>query len=325
MGEPLDGAAGGVLLMAYGTPGSPDEIDAFYTHIRRGRPPTPEQLADLRRRYDAIGGLSPLRARTEAQASALQRALGSDFRVELGMKHASPFIEDAVDALRRQGVTRAVALVLAPHYSALSVGEYMARSAKAAGDELQIVPVLSWHLEDALVDALARRVRDALASMPAAARVVFTAHSLPERVATTGDPCQAQVRETAAAVAERAGLGRDRWTTAWQSAGRTDEAWLGPDILEVLRAEVASGAVGVMVCPCGFVSDHLEVLYDLDVDAARLAAQLDLPFARTQSLDDDASLVAALAGVVRRAWAEAGSTQAGSTQAGSTQAGSRGT
>lgn len=286
--------ARGLLVMAYGTPASLDEVAAYYTHIRRGRPPTPEQVADLVRRYEAIGGVSPLRQRTEAQAACIRTRLGGGWRVALGYKHTAPFVEDAAATLR--GCAPVVGLVLAPHYSALGVGEYLARAAEVLA---ALVGVRSWHLEGGYVEGLATRVREALAEMPEGTEVVFTAHSLPARVLELGDPYPDEVRETASAVAARAGV--ERWSTAWQSAGRTPEPWLGPDVLEVIRDRADAGVPGIVVCACGFVSEHLEVRYDLDVDAARVAAECGIAFARTRSLDDDPALCAALAGVVRRA------------------------
>ncbi|MGH9278175.1 MAG: ferrochelatase [Acidimicrobiales bacterium] len=281
-----DAPAAGVLVMAYGTPAGPEDIEAYYTHIRRGRPPTPEQLADLQGRYEAIGGVSPLLERTRAQADALQAVLGEGFRVELGMKHAAPFIEDGLASLG--GTDPVIGLVLAPHYSRLSVGEYAARAGSG------VTMVESWHLEPGYIDLLARSVKEA----GGFDEVVFTAHSLPARTIAEGDPYPRQLEETAQAVAERAGV--DRWSVAWQSAGRTPEPWIGPDILEVLRSRSGS----VLVCPAGFVSDHLEVLYDLDIEAAQLASDLGLRFARTPMPNDDPDFVATLAGVVRRAAGE---------------------
>ncbi len=288
----------GVLLMAYGTPASPGDVEAYYTHVRRGRPPTPELLAELQARYEAIGGISPLSQRTAAQAAGIGAALGDGYVVELGMKHARPFVEDGVAALARAGARRAVGLVLAPHYSRLSVGEYAAR-ARAAGDELgiEVDVVESWHLEPGYVDLLAGFVADGVAGLGEGCEVLFTAHSLPTRILAEGDPYPRQLEETAAAVAARVGL--ERWSVAWQSAGRTPEPWIGPDILEVLRARAASGSEGVLVCPAGFVSDHLEVLYDLDVEAAGLARSLGLPFARTRMPNDHPQFCATVAGVVR--------------------------
>ncbi|MCU1486826.1 MAG: Ferrochelatase [Actinomycetia bacterium] len=287
-------AAEAVLLMAYGTPARPEDVEAYYTDIRRGRPPTPEQLADLVRRYDAIGGISPLAARTEAQRVGLQAALDEQapgrFEVVLGFKHTAPFIEDAMADLRARGVDRVVALVLAPHYSALSVGEYLERAGADAA-------ITSWATEPAYVEFVAGAVAAKLADLPEGAKVVFTAHSLPKRVEAMGDPYVAELRSTAEAVADRLGLGPwSQWAIAWQSAGRTPEPWLGPDVLTVIDDLAGTGrATGLLVAPCGFVSDHLEVLYDLDVEAAAKAASVGLPFARTKVLNDDPTVLAALA------------------------------
>ena len=278
----------GVLVMAYGTPATPSDIEAYYTHVRRGRPPAPEQLAELRGRYAAIGGTSPLLERTRAQAAGLAAALGDGWRVELGMKHAPPFIEDGLAALAGAGVEDVVGLVLAPHYSRLSVGEYAARAAGAR-------VVQSWHLASGYVDLLARFVGEVATPD---SEVVFTAHSLPSRILAEGDPYPSQLHETAAAVAERAGIGR--WSVGWQSAGRTPEPWIGPDVLDVLRDRAAHGASHVVVCPAGFVSDHLEVLYDLDVEAAALASELGVGFARTRMPNDDPQFCATPADVVHR-------------------------
>jgi ferrochelatase len=286
--------------MAYGTPATPDDVEAYYTHVRRGRPPTPEQLADLRRRYDAIGGTSPLLARTQEQAAGIQAALGDGFLVELGMKHAAPFIEDGVAALAKAGVDRIVGLVLAPHYSALSVGEYATRAeAKAAEAGVAFSMVRSWHLADGYVELLAGFVRDQVEGLGVdPVEVVFTAHSLPTRILDMGDPYPDQLAETAAAVAARAGV--ERWSVGWQSAGRTPEPWIGPDILAVLPALKEGGAAGVVVCAAGFVSDHLEVLYDLDVEARAAAEAIGLAFTRTPSPTADPRFCATVAGVISR-------------------------
>ncbi|MDP9388898.1 MAG: ferrochelatase [Actinomycetota bacterium] len=292
----------GVLVMAYGTPASPADVEAYYTHVRRGRPPTPELLADLRRRYDAIGGTSPLAARTWAQVDALRESLGSGFVVTLGQKHAAPFVEDAAAELLAAGARRVVGLVLAPHYSALSVGQYHERAAAAvagAAGGARYLPIPSWHLEPVLVELLAQRVVSARATLAATATVetLFTAHSLPERARLLDDPpYPEQLAATASAVAGRAGL--DRWRVAWQSAGRTAEAWIGPDLLEVLRALPSEGVDAVVVCPAGFVSDHLEVLYDVDIEARQVADGAGLSLARTASFNDDPAFVALLASLV---------------------------
>jgi ferrochelatase len=276
----------GVLVMAYGTPASADDVEAYYTDIRRGRPPAPEQLADLQRRYDAIGGISPLLERTRAQVVGLQAALGGGYRVALGQKHAAPFIEDGRAELEAMEVDRIVGLVLAPHYSVLSVGEYEAR---AKPD----VMVRSWHLEPGLIDLLADRLHEV--GLDGDTEVLFTAHSLPARVVELGDPYPDQLRETAEAVAVKAG--EHRWRVAWQSAGRTPEPWLGPDLLEIIPTLDAGR---VVVCPVGFTSDHLEVLYDVDIEARRVAEEAGKTLARTVSLNDDPRFIAVLADVVRR-------------------------
>ncbi len=283
--------------MAYGTPATPADVEAYYTHVRRGRPPTAEQLDDLQRRYDAIGGTSPLLERTRAQARCVAAALGDRFTVELAMKHAPPFIEHAVSRVVDRGLRRAVGVVLAPHYSRLSIGEYEERARAAAGDRLVFTMVPSWYDAAPYLDALAERVEKALAQLPARTEVVFTAHSLPARIVDEGDPYPEQLRWTAEAVAARAGV--ERWRVAWQSAGRTPEPWIGPDILEVLdELAVLDDVDGVLVCPAGFTSDHLEILYDLDVEAATWAAHLGLHFARTESLNDDPRLCQAVAAAV---------------------------
>jgi ferrochelatase len=294
----------GLLVMAYGTPRSPADVAGYYTHIRRGRPPTDEQLADLVRRYDAIGGISPLAERTESQRRALEAALErrrpATFAVALGQKHAAPFIEDGMKALADQGASTVIGLVLAPHYSKGSIGQYHERAATAAAEhEVSYRGIDSWHLVPAYLDFLAGAVAEARPSLPARHQVLFTAHSLPERV-LDGDPYPDQLRDSAEAVADRVGLPPGPgWALAWQSAGRTPEPWRGPDILEVIRDLAATGRTeGVLVVPQGFTSDHLEVLYDLDVEAARLAGELGLDFARTRSLNDDPTVMDALAGVV---------------------------
>jgi protoporphyrin/coproporphyrin ferrochelatase len=292
----------GVVLMAYGTPRSPDDVEAYYTDIRRGRPPSAEQLADLVRRYEAIGGTSPLAQRTERQRHALQteldRRAAGQFQTELGYKHAPPSIEAAVETLAARGAERLVGLTLAPQYSALSVGEYLGRAAEAATRVgLAFSGIESWATEPALVEFLGAEVRSGLAGMPPNTKILFTAHSLPARILSNGDPYPAEVRSTAAAVSAAIGLAEwAQWSVAWQSAGRTPEPWIGPDILTVIDELAGSeNADGLLVCPCGFVADHLEVLYDLDVEARQRAEGQGLVFTRTASVNDDRTVFAALA------------------------------
>jgi ferrochelatase len=283
--------------MAYGTPRDRADIETYYTDIRRGRPPTPELLADLVRRYDALGGIFPLRALTDAQLRRIETALGDDFVVSLGTKHSVPTIEDGVQALAGRGVERVTGLVLAPHFSRFSIGEYADRVAKAASEHgLAAETVESWHLLPAYIDFLAQGVTESLSQVPAGSHVVFTAHSLPQRILASGDPYPEQLQATASAVASSLGL--SKWSVGWQSAGRTPEPWLGPDVLEIVRSAAAEGWPGLVVCACGFVSDHLEVAYDLDIEAAALAGELGVPFARTASVNDDAAVMTALAELV---------------------------
>ena len=291
-----------VLLMAYGTPRTPAEIEPYYTDIRRGRAPTPEQLADLVARYDAIGGISPLAARTEAQRDALQIALNAvapdTYEVVLGLKHAEPMIETAVNDLAARGFHHIIGLVLAPHYSSFSIGQYMGRARAAAEPHgLTVTSIDSWATEPAFIEFLAADLRSRLSAMPENTKVLFTAHSLPQRIIDAGDPYPDELRSTAEAVAAAAGLDSwSSWSIAWQSAGRTPEPWIGPDILAVIDDLAASeNASGVVVCACGFVADHLEVLFDLDIEAKKHAEAKGLAFDRTSCVNDDVTIMRALA------------------------------
>ena len=295
-----------VVLMAYGTPRSKEEILPYYTDIRRGRPPTEEQLQDLTNRYEAIGGLSPLKQLTEDQRDALQNELNSisphQFQVFLGLKHASPFIEETVAEVVELGYKKIVGLVLAPHYSSYSIGQYMDRvRAVAEPAGITVSGIDSWAREEAFIDFLANDMREKLASLPERTKVLFTAHSLPQRIIDGGDPYPEELRATAELVAEKVGLTRwSDWSIAWQSAGRTPEPWIGPDILEVIDSFAAQSASdepidGVLVSACGFVADHLEVLFDLDIEASKHAESHGIAFARTSCVNANPSVMAALA------------------------------
>jgi len=301
----------GVLVMAHGTPPTRADIAPFYTRIRRGRPPTPEQLADLERRYAAIGGLSPLTERTVAQVEAvrgeLARRTSGRYVVAYGAKHTEPLIEEAALAVARAGAEKVIGLVLTPHGSSLGSQEYLARADAALAGRCPFVAVPPWYAEPGFVSLLAERVTDALRRVgagPDQSRypVIFTAHSLPERVRAVGDTYPEQLQESAALVATAAGIAR--WQIAWQSAGRTPEPWLGPDVRQAVRKLAADendgvdGVDGVVVCPVGFVTDHLEVLYDLDVELVAVATEVGLRYARTASLNDDPRFIGVLADVI---------------------------
>lgn len=288
----------GVLLMAYGSPGSLEEIGAYYTHIRGGRPPSPELVAELQGRYERIGGRSPLREITERQAGGVQRVLTArqvPAHVYVGMKHAPPFIEETVAQMAADGIRTAVGIALAPHYSKISVASYFTTAAQSAADlGIALRTVESWHDHPGFIAALAAGVRQARqrfgdASVP----VIFTAHSLPQRITTWNDPYPAQLHRTCGLVAEAADL--PDWRFAYQSASHTGEPWLGPDLLEALQAMHDEGHRALLVCPVGFVADHLEVLYDIDVEAAELATSLGMRLERTPSLNDAPEFVAAVA------------------------------
>lgn len=300
----------GLFVLAYGSPDTPEEIEPYYRDIRGGSPPPPALLADLRQRYQAIGGRSPLSAITRAQADALagavSRLTGREVAPYVGMKHWRPRIAEAVERMAGDGVKHAVALVMSPQYSRASVGEYAQRidAARLATPDAPTVDLIpSWHDEPGLLDALADRVRSARARLPHAAGEplhVFTSHSLPVSALGAHDPYAGQLEEMARAVTARLGLATRDWTTAYQSAGRRDVPWLGPPLAEVVETEARRGRKAFVVCPAGFVADHLEVLYDLDVECAALAEQLGVAFVRTDSLNDDPDFIGALARLASR-------------------------
>jgi protoporphyrin/coproporphyrin ferrochelatase len=279
-----------VVLMAYGSPETADDIRPYLEDIREGRPVSDHAVAELTERYRRIGGRSPLAEITERQRAALAAQL--ELPVYVGMKHWHPRIAEAAESALAGGADTIVGLVLAPHYSALSIGGYRERLERALADRADLTFVESWHDHGPFLDVLADRVRET------DAHVVFTAHSLPERILEAGDPYRDQLLETSGLVAERAGL--DRWSFAFQSASPTGEPWLGPDILEELESLHARGVRDVLACPVGFVSDHLEILWDLDVEAREKADELGLEFGRIASLNDDPAFVAALANLVRQ-------------------------
>jgi protoporphyrin/coproporphyrin ferrochelatase len=279
-----------VVLMAYGSPERLADVPAYYADIRGGRPIAPEHLADLEERYRRLGveDSNPLNEITEATRAALERELG--IPVYTGMKHWTPRIADA--AAHAAGADRVVGLVLAPHYSELSIKGYREQLEQALDGRSELRFVESWHDEPAFIDVLADKVRDV------DAHVVFTAHSLPARILEQGDPYKDQLLETARLVAERGGVAE--WSFSFQSESPTGEPWLGPDILDHLRALRADGVRRVLVCPVGFVSDHLEIRWDIDVEAMELAGELGVELSRIEMPNDEPAFVAALAGIVRR-------------------------
>jgi protoporphyrin/coproporphyrin ferrochelatase len=280
-----------VVLMAYGSPGQIEDIRPYLEDIREGRPVSDEAVEELTERYRRIGGRSPLDEITERQRAALERELGVP--VHVGMKHWRPRIAEAVEAALAGGAERVVGVVLAPHYSALSIAGYRERLEAALDGRAELRFVESWHDHEPFLQVLAGRVRGS------DAHVVFTAHSLPERILALGDPYRDQLLETSRLVAERAGI--ERWSFAFQSASQTGEPWLGPDILEELDALHEQGVRDVLVCSVGFVSDHLEILWDLDVEARQRAAELGLRLDRIESLNDDPAFIRALAQLLRQA------------------------
>lgn len=329
----------GVLAMSYGSPACMDEVREYYTDIRHGRQPSQTEVEELMMRYEAIGGLSPLSQRTQAQLDGLAARLEAlygegSYVVAAGTKHSKPSIEDGISALGRAGVRKAVGLVLAPHYSAMSVGEYERRAimaARAVKPAIDLQMVRSWHLHPGLITLLAARVREAFSRLDGPTRkeepaqdregltepdgtgcgttpedpsrpkapVLFSAHSLPIKVLTTGDAYPAQLRASATAIADLAGV--TCWRLAWQSAGRSHEPWIGPDLSETVKDLARNGTGRCVVCPQGFVSDHLEILYDIDILARNVALAHGLELVRTASLNDDPQLIAVLADVVATA------------------------
>jgi ferrochelatase len=291
--------------MAYGTPGSLDDVEAYYTHIRGGRAPAPELVAGLRERYRLVGGSTPLYAISEATRAALEDRLGEldpgRYRVILGMKHWHPFIEEAVVRMDGEGIARAVGLVLAPHYSRMSVAtyfDYVEAAQQKHGTQIDVRRIESWHLHPPYLRAVADRVRVRLAEFLCGSEVtvIFTAHSLPERILSEGDPYPRQLRETSEALATMLAL--ERWTFAYQSAGRTPEPWLGPDLVDTIHGLADEGVRHILVAPIGFVSDHLEILYDIDHEAQQVAREHGITLKRTESLNASPDFVEGLAELI---------------------------
>jgi len=286
----------GVLLMAHGTPASMDEMPEYLKLVRGGRPASDELVAEMRHNYQAIGGRSPLTDITQAQADALQARLGREVPVAVGMRNWTPLINDALAGLARAGVTRAIGIPLAPQFSTLSVQKYIDAATAALPAGMTFEAVESFHAHPLLLDAFAERVR--AAAPKSDELVVFTAHSLPKRVIDAGDPYADEVAATAQGVAARTGL--SRYECAYQSAGRTPEPWIGPDLSELIDEQSGKGVRKFLVVPIGFVCDHTEILFDVDVQAARTAREFSTSLRRTESLNTSPTFIAMLEQVVRQ-------------------------
>jgi ferrochelatase len=294
-----------VLLLAYGGPDSLDDVPAYLADIRGGRP-TPQALIDeITHRYAQIGGRSPLLAITRSLAAKLSAAI--DLPVYIGMRHWTPWIVDTVAQMAADGMQRAVVICLAPHYSSMSIGAYRRRldDALAQVDQpLAVDFVESWHTQHEYLDAVAANVRTTLQRWPEHQRdgvlVVFTAHSLPTFILERGDPYDHQLRETAQLLAGRLALPADRWTFSYQSAAQTGVPWLGPQIEALVPQLADQGHRNLLVAPIGFIADHVEVLYDIDIGVQAIARQHGVRVERPPMLNDTPPLVAALSALVRQ-------------------------
>lgn len=295
-----------VLMLAYGSPDSLDDMEAYLNDIRGGRPMSREFVSEFKRRYARIGGRSPLNENTFEQVACVEHALGArghDVRVYVGMRHWSPWIRDTVGQMSRDGVVEAVAIVMAPHYSRLSIGKYreaVDESAKMAGSRIQFSFVDSWWRQPALLDAQEAHVRAGLASFSRddrnAVKIVFTAHSLPERLLKMGDPYDDELKGNASAIAER--LGNVDWMFSYQSAAHTGEPWLGPQIEDVIPDLADKGYRHVLVAPIGFVCDHVEILYDIDIGVQEIAASRGVNVRRIASMNSDPTFIEAVVDAV---------------------------
>jgi ferrochelatase len=295
----------GVLLMAYGGPNSLDEVEPYLLDVRGGRPTPASLVAEIRHHYELIGGRSPLLERTQAQASALQAMLGDGYRVYVGMRHWHPYIKETMAQISADGVEQLVAIVMAPHYSGMSVGAYLQRlneARDALAPSMTLKPVLSWKTHSLFLDALAEKTLAALARFPASDRggveVIFSAHSLPARIVQENDPYPQELLATVAGVVERTGPLSHRF--AFQSAGSTREPWLGPEVGGVMAQLAAEGKRSFLVQPIGFLCDHVEILYDVDIVYRQQAERLGVRLERAESLNESPKLIAALADLVHQ-------------------------
>ncbi len=292
----------GVLVMAYGGPGSLEEVEPYLLDVRGHRPTPGDVIEDVRERYRVIGGRSPILERTRAQARALEAALnvdGEHFKVFVGMRHWHPFIHETLAEMSAMGIRRVVGLVMAPHYSRMSIGEYFRKVAQADSG-LEFALIESWNLLPGYLDALAARVQAALERFPQDVRervpVIYTAHSLPERILEWGDPYPGELQATVEGLARR--LGQNPYEFSYQSAAISDDPWLGPDAGEVIERLASEGHKYVLIAPVGFVCEHVEVLYDVDVVYKQLAGKLDMQLERIEMLETAPAMIQGLANLV---------------------------
>lgn len=298
----------GVLVMAYGGPNNLDEVESYLLDVRGGRPTSPQIVHEVRERYRQIGGRSPILERTQAQAAAIQSALDdSRFRVLAGMRHWHPYIKDVLMQMADEGITHAVGLAMAPHYSRMSIGAYY-QKVQEAGAPVEIAHIERWHLLPGYLDALAERVRAALEKFPAGARadvpIIFTAHSLPKRILEWHDPYPDELRATVAGLMER--LGPHPCEFAFQSAAISTEPWLGPDAGEIIKRLADQGRRHILIAPIGFVAEHVEILYDIDVVYRQQAHQLGAHLERIEMLNTAPAMIAGLADLVQSTAKEKG-------------------
>jgi len=298
----------GVLVMAYGGPNNLDEVEPYLLDVRGGRPTSHEIVHEVRERYRQIGGRSPILERTQAQADAIQSALDDPhFRVFVGMRHWHPYIKDVMAQMAREGITRAIGLAMAPHYSRLSIGAYY-KKIEEAGVPIDMARIKRWHLLPGYLDALVGRVREALERLPTEARaeapVIFTAHSLPQRILEWNDPYPSELQATVAAVMER--LGPHPCEFAFQSAAISAEPWLGPDAGVIIKRLAEEGKRHALIAPIGFVAEHVEILYDIDIVYQQQARQLGLRLERIEMLNTAPAMIAGLADLVKRTAKEKG-------------------
>jgi len=299
----------GLLVMAYGGPNTIDEVEPYLLDVRGYRPTAPEIIHEVRERYREIGGRSPILEQTQAQAAALESALntdGQEFKAFVGMRHWHPYIKDTLAEMQSQGIENTVGLVMAPHYSRLSIEAYLKKISEAESS-IEVAPINNWHLLPGYLDALVSHVRAALERFSAEVRsqvpVIFSAHSLPERILTWNDPYPGQLRATVEAVMQR--LGDQPYDFAFQSAAISNEPWLGPDVSVLIERYADQGQKNIISCPIGFVCEHVEVLYDIDIVYQKLARSLGVRLERIEMVHTAPQMVAGLAELIRATAKEA--------------------